>query len=173
MKTDIIIKSCLTAISCVMLFGCAQKLESGKEYPILEIGDADVVYELDQVMQNSEDVKPYFSFFDDVKLTLSYKDGKPDKIVFDDSGVPFRVTGADVEYDGVLDVEWEINSASSPYEIRIKGTETVICYMSKDRNITFPFKLGAPSNQYEYRFVIAGQDGEDVEGETSGTSDEQ
>lgn len=173
MKTNAIIKFCLAAMSCAMLFSCAQKLESGKEYPILEIGDADVVYELDQVMQNSEDVKPYFSFFNDVKLTVSYRDSKPDRIVFDDSGVPFRVTGADVKYDGVLNAEWEINSASSPYEIRIKGTETVICYMAKDRSITFPFKLGAPSNQYEYRFVVADQAGEDAGGDESGTSDEQ
>ena len=120
MNTRLIFGICLAAVSCAAFVGCENELESGKEYPVLEIGDATHVYRLDRVMQNNDDVKPYFSFFDGVSLSLSYRDGKPERLLFDDSGVPFRVTGEDVKYDGILDTEWEIYSASSPYEVRVK-----------------------------------------------------
>ena len=51
------------------------------------------------------------------------------------------------------DVEWEIYTGKSPYEIRLKATGEVICYITRDKLVTFPFKLGAPSNKYEYQLV--------------------
>ena len=83
-----------------------------------------------------------------MELTLSYKDGEPSLLTFTQTGAPFRVTTKDY-----VDVEWEIYTGKSPYEIREKGTGEVICYMTRDRLVTFPFKLGAPSNQYEYQLL--------------------
>lgn len=46
------------------------------------MGNETLTFKIDKVLQNDVDVKPYFSFFDDVELTLSYKDGKPSKLTF-------------------------------------------------------------------------------------------
>lgn len=144
----------ITALS-LLTAGCTNELESGKDYPALAMGDKTLVFKIDKVMQNETDVKPYFSFFDGVELTLSYKNGEPSRLTFTQAGAPFRVTGK--EY---VDVEWEIHTAKSPYEIREKATGEVICYMTRDRLITFPFKLGAPSNQYEYQLLPVGDESE-------------
>ena len=119
------------------------------------MGNETLVFKIDKVMQNETDVKPYFTFFDDVQLTLSYKDGEPSLLTFKETGAPFRVTTKDY-----VDVEWEIYTGKSPYEIREKGTGEVICYMTRDRLISFPFKLGAPSNQYEYQLLPVGNESE-------------
>lgn len=143
-----------TIAVCVFLQGgCTNDLESGKGYPSLEMGNATVVFKIDKVMQNETDVKPYFEFFDGVTLTLNYKDGKPSTLSFSQEGVPFRVTDKDY-----VEVEWVINSTRTPYEIREKGSGELICYMTRDRLVTFPFRLGAPSNKYEYRLLpVQGQ----------------
>lgn len=138
----------LIAALGILLASCTNDLESGKDYPALAMGDQTLVFKIDQVMQNETDVKPYFAFFDEVELTLSYRNGEPALLTFRQTGAPFRVT--EKEY---VDVEWEIYTAKSPYEIREKATGEVICYMTRDRLITFPFRLGAPSNQYEYRLL--------------------
>ena len=134
-----------------IISACSAELETGKSYPVLELGDAAVEYKLEKVMQNTENVMPYFTFFKDIKLKLTYRDSKPYSLSFTENGVPFRVT--DVDYDGVLDSEWEIDNSSYPYAVKIKGTDKIVCYISQDRNITIPFRLGAPSNKYEYQFV--------------------
>lgn len=138
----------LTLLLGLLLSACADELESGKGYPALETGTRTLVFRIDRVMQNDEDVKPYFSFFDEVELTLGYRDGQPSTLTFSESGAPFRVAGR--EY---VDVPWEIYTAKSPYEIRDKTTGEVICYITRDRLVTFPFRLGAPSNKYEYRLL--------------------
>lgn len=138
----------LTALLGLAATGCTDEPEPGRDYPALEMGDRTLEFRLDRVMQNDTDVKPYFDFFDGVSLTLGYEDGKPSRLTFSQEGVPFRVT--EKEY---TDVEWEIHTARSPYEIREKGTDKVICYMTRDRLVTFPFHLGAPSNRYEYRLL--------------------
>ena len=145
----------ITALS-LMLAGCTNELESGKEYPALNMGNKTLTFKIDKVMQNTTDVKPYFTFFDAVELTLSYKDGAPSKLTFRETGAPFRVAAK--EY---TDVDWEIYTAKTPYEIREKATGEVICYMTRDRLITFPFRLGAPSNQYEYQFLPVEETNED------------
>ena len=127
----------ITALS-LLAASCTNELESGKDYPALAMGNETLVFKIDKVMQNDTDVKPYFTFFDGVELTLT----------FTQTGAPFRVTTKDY-----VDVEWEIYTGKSPYEIREKGTGEVICYMTRDRLVTFPFKLGAPSNQYEYQLL--------------------
>ena len=60
----------------LFLAGCTNDLESGKDYPALAMGNETLTFKIDKVLQNDVDVKPYFSFFDDVELTLSYEDGK-------------------------------------------------------------------------------------------------
>ena len=145
MKTPLVFL--ITALS-LLTAGCTNELESGKDYPALAMGNETLVFKIDKVMQNDTDVKPYFTFFDGVELTLSYKDGEPSLLTFTQTGAPFRVTTKDY-----VDVEWEIYTGKSPYEIREKGTGEVICYMTRDRLVTFPFKLGAPSNQYEYQLL--------------------
>lgn len=132
----------------LFLAGCTNDLESGKDYPALAMGNETLTFKIDKVLQNDVDVKPYFSFFDDVKLTLSYKDGKPSKLTFSETGAPFSVVTSDY-----TDVEWEIYTGKSPYEIRLKATGEVICYITRDKLVTFPFKLGAPSNKYEYQLL--------------------
>ena len=144
----------ITALS-LLTASCTNELESGKDSPALAMGNETLVFKIDKVMQNETDVKPYFTFFDDVQLTLSYKDGEPSLLTFKETGAPFRVTTKDY-----VDVEWEIYTGKSPYEIREKGTGEVICYMTRDRLITFPFKLGAPSNQYEYQLLPVGNESE-------------
>lgn len=139
----------LLAAACLsLLAGCTNEMESGKGYPALETGDATLVFKIDKVMQNDTDVKPYFTFFDDVTLTLTYRDGKPSTLTFSQEGAPFRVTEKDY-----TNVEWEIYSERTPYEIREKGSGELICYMTRDRLVTFPFQLGAPSNKYEYQLL--------------------
>lgn len=138
----------LAAACAFMLAGCTNKLETGKGYPALEMGDTTLVFKIDKVMQNETDVKPYFSFFDDVTLTLSYKDSKPSTLTFSQAGAPFRVKEKDY-----TDVEWVIYTESTPYEIREKESGELICYMTRDRLVTFPFQLGAPSNKYEYQLL--------------------
>lgn len=128
--------------------GLHQRPESGKDYPALAMGNETLTFKIDKVLQNDVDVKPYFSFFDDVELTLSYKDGKPSKLTFSETGAPFSVVTSDY-----TDVEWEIYTGKSPYEIRLKATGEVICYITRDKLVTFPFKLGAPSNKYEYQLL--------------------
>lgn len=145
----------MAAAAAVAAAGCTNNLESGAGYPALEMGDRTLTFRLDAVMQNDTDVKPYFSFFDDVTLTLSYSGGEPALLTLAETGAPFRVTAFD--YEESLEVEWEIRSADSPYEIRKKGTDETVCYMTRDRVVTFPFRLGAPSNAYEYRFVLVGE----------------
>ena len=144
----------ITALS-LLTGSCTNELESGKDYPALAMGNETLVFKIDKVMQNETDVKPYFTFFDDVQLTLNYKDGEPSLLTFKETGAPFRVTTKDY-----VDVEWEIYTGKSPYEIREKGTGEVICYMTRDRLISFPFKLGAPSNQYEYQLLPVGNESE-------------
>lgn len=138
----------ITILMSLLMCGCADELESGKGYPALETGTRTLVFRVDRVMQNDEDVKPYFSFFDEVELTLGYEDGQPATLTFTESGAPFRVAGR--KY---VDVPWEMYTAKSPYEIREKATGEVICYITRDRLVTFPFRLGAPSNKYEYRLL--------------------
>ncbi len=148
MKTRIII----TLLSTLALAtGCSNDLESGAGYPALEMGDTTLVYKIDKVMQNDVDVKPYFDFFDQVELTLSYKDNQPYKLTFEETGAPFHVTPYD--YTGSLEFEWVINTSKTPYEIRFKDTGEVFCYISRDRMVTFPFQLGCPSNKYEYQLL--------------------
>ena len=132
----------------LFLSGCTNDLESGKDYPALAMGNETLTFKIDKVLQNDVDVKPYFSFFDDVELTLSYEDGKPSKLTFSETGAPFSVVTSDY-----TDVEWEIYTGKSPYEIRLKTTGEVICYITRDKLVTFPFKLGAPSNKYEYQLL--------------------
>lgn len=138
----------LTAAWAFLLAGCTNDLESGKGYPALEVGTETLTFKIDKVMQNDTDVKPYFDFFDDVCLTLSYENGRPSRLTFSEAGAPFSVTAK--QY---TDVEWEISTAKTPYEIREKATGEVICYITRDRMVTFPFKLGAPSNKYEYQLL--------------------
>lgn len=138
----------LIAAWSLLMAGCTNDLESGKDYPFLAMGNETLTFKIDKVLQNDVDVKPYFSFFDDVELTLNYVDGKPSKLTFSEKGAPFSVVTS--EY---TEVEWEIHSGKSPYEIRLKGSSEVICYITRDKLITFPFKLGAPSNRYEYQLL--------------------
>lgn len=138
----------ITAL-CFLFAGCSNDLESGKAYPALELGDTTLVFKIDKVMQNDVDVKPYLAFFDNVRLTLGYKGGKPDKLTFTEAGAPFRVTS--LNYTETYETTWEINTAKSPYEIRDKVTGVLICYMTRDRLITFPFTLGSKQNRYEYQ----------------------
>ena len=52
----------------LFLAGCTNDLESGKDYPALAMGTETVTFKIDKVLQNDVDVKPYFTFFDDVEL---------------------------------------------------------------------------------------------------------
>lgn len=132
----------------LMLVGCSDKLESGKEYTALSLGDTTIIFKVDQVLQNDVDIKPYFSFFDGIEMTLSYKDGNPDKLTFTEKGAPFRVTS--MVYEDFYEAEWEINSTKSPYEIRKKGTNELLGHITRDRVIVFTFKLGCEENVYQY-----------------------
>ena len=85
----------------LFLAGCTNDLESGKDYPALAMGNETLTFKIDKVLQNDVDVKPYFSFFDDVELTLSYEDGKHSKLTFSETGAPFSVVTSDY-----TDVEW-------------------------------------------------------------------
>lgn len=143
-------------LASAVFTGCSERMEEGHSYPALALGTETQKYVLDQVMQNTTDVKPYLKFFDEVTLELSYVDGVPDKLRLSEKGAPFRVTSR--EYDDVLELEWEINTAKSPYEIRVKGEKEPFCYITRDRIVTFPFQLGAPSNKYEYRFAVVKQE---------------
>lgn len=130
---------------------CENELESGKDYPALEMGNSTIVYKIDKVTQNDIDVKPYLGFFDKVELTLTYKDNKPATLIFAETGAPFRVTS--VAYTDKLEIEWDIDTRKSPYEIRDKATGKLFCYLTKERQIVFPFTLGCPSNKYEYQLT--------------------
>ena len=138
----------MTALLGLFAAGCSTPLESGKDYPALALGNETLTFKIDKVLQNDIDVKPHFPFFDEVTLTLSYKDGQPSKLTFSEAGAPFSVVPATY-----TDVDWEISSGSSPYEIRLRSTGEVICYITRNRMVTFPFKLGAPSNNYEYQLL--------------------
>ena len=142
----------LLAAVALMTASCAQKLESGVRYPALELGDTTMVYHISNVIQNGNDVKPYFNFFDEVSLSLTYVDGQPSTLTFSEEGAPFKVT--DIEYEGTLSSEWYIDSSKSPYEIKLKADDKVLCYIDRNRMVYFPFQLGAPSNKYEYRMVV-------------------
>jgi hypothetical protein len=131
--------------------GCENELESGKDYPILEMGNSTIVYKIDKVTQNDIDIKSYLGFFDQVELTLEYKDSKPTKLTFAETGVPFRITS--IAYTDKIEFEWEIDTSKSPYEIRDKATGKFFCYLTKERQIIFPFTLGCPSNKYEYQLT--------------------
>lgn len=135
----------------VWLTSCSNDLESGEEYPVLEMGNATITYKIDKVLQNDIDIKPYFSFFDEVELKLGYKDNMPATLVFSETGAPFRVTS--IDYTDKIEFEWEINTSKSPYEIRDKESGKLFCYITKDRQIIFPFSLGCPSNKYEYQLT--------------------
>ena len=132
--------------------GCSSELGSGETYPALEQGNATVVYKIDKVMQNDVDVKPFLpSGFDKVELTLGYKDNQPNMLTFTEVGAPFRVIS--FNNSDKMEFEWEINTAKSPYQIRMKQTGEVFCNITKDRLITITFSLGCSSNQYEYRLL--------------------
>ena len=85
----------LAAACALVLGGCTNDMESGKGYPALEIGDATLVFKIDKVMQNDTDVQPYFTFFDDATLTLTYRDGKLSTLTFSQAVAPFRVMEKD------------------------------------------------------------------------------
>lgn len=135
----------------VWLTSCSNDLDSGREYPILEMGNSTITYKIDKVLQNDIDVKPYFNFFDQVELKLGYKDNAPATLIFSEVGAPFRVTS--VNYTDKIEFDWEINTSKYPYEIRNKATGEVFCHLTKDQRITFSFKLGCPSNKYEYQLA--------------------
>ena len=141
----------LLAVAAFFTASCSQKLESGVEYPALKLNDTTLVFKVGQVIQNEKDVKPYFSFFNDITLTLSYKNGTPDKLTFEEPGAPFSVTNQ--KYSGVFESEWYLDSSSSPYKVMLKGSDEVFCFIDRSKVVTFPFQLGAPSNKYEYRLV--------------------
>jgi hypothetical protein len=145
----------LIAAWSLLLAGCANEFESGLDYPALGMGNETLTFKIDKVLQNDVDVKPYLSFFDDVKLTLSYLDGKPSKLTLSETGAPFSVV--ETQY---TDVEWEIYTGKSPYEIRLKQTGEVICHITRNRMVTFTFKLGAPSNNYEYQMLPVEEESE-------------
>ncbi len=147
------IKFILAAVLGFALAGCSYDYETGADYPALSLEDGVYEYELSAVMQNSEDIKPYLDFFGGVKFSITYVDGNPASISFSEEGVPFRVT--DFDYDGTFVTDCEIYTRTSPYELRVKGTDQVICHISADRTVTFTFTLGAPSNTYEYQFALA------------------
>lgn len=136
------------ALGFMLMVGCESKLESGYKYPSLDNGNETLVFKLDKVFQNGVDIKAYFPFFDNVTLSLSYAEGKPSKLTFSEGQVPFSVVAE--TYDNV---DWEINSEKTPYEICLSSTGEVICYITRDRIVTFPFQLGAPSNKYEYQLI--------------------
>lgn len=135
----------------VWLTSCSNDLESGREYPILGIGNSTITYKVDKVFQNDIDVKPYFDFFDQIELKLEYKDSKPAKLTFSENGAPFRVSS--VNYTDKVEFEWEIDTSKYPYEIKNTATGEVFCYLTKDKRINFLFVLGCPSNKYEYQLA--------------------
>lgn len=141
----------LTTALCLCLGACTNDIESGRGYPSLELGNSTVTYKISKVLQNDQDIKPYFEFFDGVTLTLTYKNNKPSTLTLTEAGAPFRVTG--MSYDQLFEADWEINTASTPYQIRIKATGEVFGYITRDRMITFNFGLGAPSNKYQYQLT--------------------
>ncbi len=136
------------AVLCMALGACSNELESGKGYPALDNGDKNLTFKIDKVMQNDVDLKPYFSFFDDVTLILRYIDGKPATLTFTEEGAPFSVVGRQLD-----NIKWEINSAKTPYEIIDSGTGEVIGHITRDRMVSFDFSLGAPSNKYQYQLL--------------------
>ncbi len=154
---DMNIKFIVMTAAAVLLVASCSKNQNEEEsgYPAVELDTKTVTYTLDKVTQNGVDVKPYLPFFDGVRLSLSYVDGKPSILQFSEDGVPFSVLPAGMK--APLDIEWEIYSASSPYEIRIKGTETTVFWMDKDRNVSISFKLGAAANEYMYNFKATGE----------------
>lgn len=139
-------------VMLALVAGCSDELESGKSYPALEMGDATVVYKIDKVIQNEVDVKPFLSgLFDNIELTLSYKDNKPYLITFAETKAPFRIKSQN--YTDKLEFEWEINTASTPYKILDKKTGELFGSINRERAVTISFLLGCSSNQYEYIFV--------------------
>lgn len=148
MKTRLIL---LLFCFCVLANSCTNKLTSGEGYPALALGDVTLVYKLSKVMQNDIDVKPHFDFFETVEFTLSYVGGKPTTLSLTEGVVPFKVTT--LPYTDKLEESWEIYTLKSPYEIRVKGTEQIVGYLHNTRMVTMNFKLGCPSNSYEYQLL--------------------
>ena len=139
-------------VMLALVAGCSDELGSGKSYPALDKGDAVVVYKIDKVIQNKLDIKSFMpGVFDNVELTLSYKDSKPFKLTLAETGAPFRITS--YNYADKLEFEWTINTLTTPYKIMNKETGELFCYISRDYRISFPFSLGCPSNTYEYQLI--------------------
>lgn len=152
MKINMLKLSILVMI--LSLFSCEDEISNkmSTDYP----QNYDITYQLRQVLQydpmniNGIDVSKKLAFFNTLRFTLQYNEGKLTKVKYSNGLVPFSPFNFDTESD--FEADCELDTEVFPNELRISGTENVIAYYQNGEFI-MPFQLDCSSISYKYTFV--------------------
>jgi hypothetical protein len=142
------------AAAASMLFGAAGCYETSDKMTDNYPADYDVTYGLRQVVQydpmniDGINVGPKFDFFNTLRFTIHYTDGRITAAGFTNGGVPFSPFGFNVP-DGRFEVDFDTDA--SPNELRIKGTDNVLAYFMNGE-FSVPFRLDHSTISYKYTF---------------------
>lgn len=152
MKSNILKLSIILMI--LSLFGCEDEISNkmSSDYP----QNYEVNYQLRQVLQydpmniNGIDVAKKLAFFNSLRFTLQYNEGKLTKLKYSNGVVPFSPFNFDAETE--FEVDCELDYEVFPNELRVRGTDKVIAYYQNGEFI-MPFQLDCSSISYKYTFV--------------------
>ena len=151
-------KSNMLKVSIILmilsLFGCDEEISNkmSTDYP----QNYNITYQLRQVLQydpmniNGIDVSKKLAFFNSLRFTLQYNEGKLTKLKYSNGLVPFSPFSFDAESEFEADCELDYNVF--PNELRIRGTNKVVAYYQNGEFI-MPFQLDCSSISYKYTFV--------------------
>lgn len=116
----------------------------------------DIEYQIRQVMQydpmniNGIDVSGKLDFFNTIRFTLHYNDGKITHLSYSNGEVPFSPFGFTTE--SLTETECELDTDVMPNELRIKGTDNVVAYF-QNGEFVMPFQLDCSELSYRYTFA--------------------
>lgn len=134
--------------------GCEEEISNQmtEDYP----QNYDIDYGIRQVLQydpmniNGIDISEKLDFFNSIRFTLHYNDGKITNLTYSNGKVPFSPFNfeADSEFEGECELDYDV----MPNELRIRGTDKVVAYYQNGEFI-MPFQLDCSSINYKYTFT--------------------
>jgi len=141
------------SLFALLFVGCEDEIVNrmSDDYP----QDYDIEYGIRQVLQYDPvnikgiDVAGKLSFFNDIRFSLHYNDGKITHFTYSNGDAPF--SPFDFEIAEGVKIECEMNYDIMPNELRIKGTNNVVAYF-QNGEFTMPFQLDCGSISYRYTF---------------------
>lgn len=142
-----------TLVVTFALFGCEDEVSNkmSDDYP----QNYTVEYGIRQVMQydpvniNGIDVSKKLNFFNSIRFTLYYNEGKITHFSYSNGNTPFSPFSFEADMTG--EVECELDEDVTPNELRIKGTDNVVAYF-RNGEFIMPFQLDCGSINYRYTF---------------------